>query len=74
MQQGRLSDDGRSRGGRRHENGSQEVGSTRTGEKKEVSIIKKNKDLPRSYVEVGVKKLLRAGTVPAKPWEHMQRG
>ena len=32
------------------------------------SIIKKNKALQKSYMKVGVKKLLRAGMVPARTW------
>ena len=32
------------------------------------SIIKKNKALQKNYMKVGVKKLLRAGMVPARTW------
>ena len=36
------------------------------------SIIKKYKAFQKSYMKVGVKKLLRAGMVPARTWEFMQ--
>ena len=32
------------------------------------SSIKKNKAFPKSYMRVGVKKLLRAGMMPARTW------
>ena len=32
------------------------------------SLIKKNKAFQKNYVKVGVKKLLRAGMVPARTW------
>ena len=32
------------------------------------SIIKKNKAFQKNYMKVGVKKLLRAGMVPARTW------
>ena len=32
------------------------------------SIIKKNKAFHKNYMKVGVKKLLRAGMVPARTW------
>ena len=33
-----------------------------------LSIIKKNKAFQKNYMEVGVKKLLRAGMMPARTW------
>ena len=33
------------------------------------SLIKKNKAFQKSYMKVGVKKLLRTGMMPARPWE-----
>ena len=32
------------------------------------SIIKKNKVFEKNFMKVGVKKLLRAGTMPARTW------
>ena len=63
MQQGRRSDKGRQRGnfGRQLENKSQEVGVR-------FSLIKKNKAFQKNNMKVEVKKLLRAGMVPARTW------
>ena len=36
------------------------------------SIIKKYEGSQKSYIKVGVEKLLRAGVVPARTWEFMQ--
>ena len=53
------------------QNKSQEAGSERKRRKKckvRFSIIKKNKAFQKNNVKVGVKKLLRAGMVPARTW------
>ena len=39
-----------------------------------LSIIKKSKALRKNYMKVGVKKLLRAGMMPAGTWESMRLG
>ena len=38
------------------------------------STIKKNKAFQKNHTKVGVKKLLRAGVMPARTWEPMQCG
>ena len=38
------------------------------------SIIKKSKAFHKNYMKVGVKKLLRAGMMPARTWEPMRSG
>ena len=74
MQQGRLSDDGRKRGDAwgGPQNQSEKVSSKRKSEKEKVQgeILdhQEEQDLPKELHEGWVKKLLRAGTVPAKPW------
>ena len=74
MQQGRWSDDGRPCGnaGSRLENQSQEFGSERKSEKNEVQseilAYQEEQSLPEELHEGGVKKLLRAGMVPARTW------
>ena len=40
----------------------------RTKCKVRFSIIKKNKAFQKNYLKVGVKKLLRAGMMPARTW------
>ena len=74
MQEGR-SDDGRQCGnaGSRLENQSRKLGSevekmTRKKCKVRFSLIKKKKAFQKNYMKVGVKKLLRAGLVPARTW------
>ena len=49
------------------ENKSQEVGRERKC-KVRFSLTKKNKVFRRSYMKVEVKKLLRAGMMPARIW------
>ena len=74
MQQGRWSDDGRQCGnaGSRLENQSQEFGSEGKSEKNEVQseilAYQEEQSLPEELHEGGVKKLLRAGMVPARTW------
>ena len=38
------------------------------------SLRKKNKAFQKKYMKVGVKKLLRVGTIPARTWEPMLWG
>ena len=38
------------------------------------SLFKKNKAFQKSYMNVGVKKLPRAGMMPARTWESVQWG
>ena len=38
------------------------------------SLIQKNKAFQKRYTKVGIKKLLRAGMMPARIWESMQLG
>ena len=67
----RRSDDGRQCGnvGSPLENQSQELGSERKSEKKEVhSEILACKAFQKNYMKLGVNKLLRAGMVPARTW------
>ena len=74
MQQGKRSDGGRQCGnaGSRLENQSQEFGSERKSEKNEVQseilAYQEEQSLPEELHEGGVKKLLRAGMVPARTW------
>ena len=69
MQQRRTSDDGKQCGnaGRVKNLGAKEK-ARRKKCKVRSSLIKKNKAFQKSFMRVGVKKLLRAGVVPARTW------
>ena len=69
MQQRRTSDDGKQCGnaGRVKNLGAKEK-ARRKKCKVRSSLIKKNKAFEKSFMRVGVKKLLRAGVVPARTW------
>ena len=67
MQQGRRSDDGKPCGNAWSGFGAKEK-ARRKKCKVRLSRIKNNKAFQKSYMKVEVKKLLRAGMVPARTW------